>query len=30
MGLLAKTFYHLGKFVAQRPITNIFIGVIII
>ena len=30
MGCLAKTFYHLGKWTASRPITNIFIGCIII
>ena len=30
MGLLAKSFYHIGKFGASRPYTNIFIGVIII
>ena len=30
MGCLAKTFYVLGKWTASRPVTNIFIGCIII
>ena len=30
MGCLAKTFYLLGKWTASRPLTNIFIGCIII
>ena len=30
MGCLGKTFYHLGKWTAQRPLTNIFIGCIIV